>query len=179
MLGKLLRRAETAPATAPVSAPSPMLDLVSEAISVPVDTETVHTMRTTKRIRKPAKKLWAVTDRRGVVVGASTKPVLQETAQTHAAAFLEWLAEQQGFTSGPVLYDLVGRLYLETFCPALGLKPFPWRAVAKALDALPGVLRYAQHIDTDDEHRRVKKHVYRLPDARAAVVDFDMARKRA
>ena len=152
------------PATAPMSAsaPNPMLNRVG----TPLPLETVPT----KSTRNPARKLWAVTDRRGVVVATSPMPTVQETAATHAAVFLEWLGEQEGLTGQPVLYDLVGRLYVEAFCPALDFQPFPWRAVAKALDALPAVRRYVQHVDT--ERGRTKKHVYVLPDARAAVVEF-------
>jgi hypothetical protein len=50
---------------------------------------------------------------------------------------------------------------------ARGLKPFPWRSVAAALTAMPGVRRELEYVDVEDWRQRVKKRVYVLPDQRA------------
>jgi hypothetical protein len=157
-----------------MSAPAPALNPMTAEPPAPSPRATVHKPRT----RKPARKLYAVIDRRGVVVATSTKPVAQETAEAHASALLEWLSEQSGFAGRAVLYEVVSQLYVEAFCPTLGLKPLPWRVVAKELDALPGVERYKQHIEVDGR-RRVKRLIYQLPGARADVVEIDAVRRCA
>jgi hypothetical protein len=103
--------------------------------------------------------------------------VPQETAEAHAAAFLEWLLqEQDGFAGRPVLHEVAGGLYAKNFCPALGLQPLPWRSVAAALGELPGVTRDKRHVDTNDWRKRVKRLMYILPNGPAAVVELDTRR---
>jgi hypothetical protein len=187
-IGELLGRKLTAapdatPTTMPTSVPAPTIDTCAglsvgdmpAATPVRLDASTTaKSVSTTpakrlrsKGARKRSKKLFAVVDRRGVVVGSSRKPVLHETPELHAKALLTWIGDQIGFTGRPVLYEFVGNLYAEDFCPSVGLKPFPWRTVAAALDKLPGVKRTKKHADRDDGRDRVKRDVYFLPDVRA------------
>jgi hypothetical protein len=176
MFAKLLGRTDTPLATAPTSSPKPTANQAPAAAPATAAAHSPRRTVTLKRSKKPA-KLWPIADRRGVIVATSKRPVVQETAATHAAAFMRWLQEQEDYAGRTVLYEVVGQLYAGVFCPTHRLKPIPWRTVAKEFDAMPGVGRREQYIDTGDTRRRVKKHVYVLPCA--AVVEIGAVRLRA
>jgi hypothetical protein len=64
---------------------------------------TVAPKRARKPPRKPAKGLFPVANRHGIIVATSGKPVAEENPATHAVGLLRWLQAQEGFAGQAVL----------------------------------------------------------------------------
>jgi len=109
----------------------------------------------------PARKLFPVRDRAGIIVALSTRPPRRdESAADHARHLLKWVVEQYGVAGQPVLAEVLQHAYA-IYCKQQRLAPFAWRTVAGHLKQLTGIRKHYRWIG--ERRNRSRRRVYLMP----------------